>query len=325
MKFAHAVFASGAFLCAALGFGTAAQAEWPERAVTIVVPWSAGGGTDATARAVAQQMEKRFHQPFNVVNRTGGGGLVGHITIANAPADGYTLGVITIETTMYGAQGIPGAAPENFTLIGRFNADAIGINVRADSPYKSVAELIDAVKANPGKIKASGANFGGLSHLAWAGLLNKLGIKPDSSPWVASAGSAPAMQQLAAGAIDVVATSPAEAQALVDAGKVRTLALVSNERSANYPKLPTMPEALNVQWSPLPFRGVAGPAGLPKEVAEKVATALADIVKDPEFVKLMTSRGFSVAYQDTAEFTKTVTQDAKELSETMALLGLAKK
>lgn len=325
MKLIHAVIASGTVLCAALGFGTAAQAEWPERAVTIIVPWSAGGGTDGTARAVAQQLEKRFGQPFNVVNRTGGGGLVGHITIANAPADGYTLGVITIETTMYGAQGIPGAAPENFTLIGRFNADAIGINVRADSPYHSVNDLIAAVKANPGKIKASGANRGGLSHLAWAGLLHKLGINPDSSPWVASAGSAPAMQQLAASAIDVVTTSPAEAQTLVDAGVVRTLALVSNERSANYPKLPTMPEVLGIDWSPMPFRGVAGPAGLSQDVVKKVAKALADIVVDPEFVKLMTSRGFSIAYQDAAGFTATVTSASKELSETMAVLGLAKK
>jgi len=325
MKFVHALIASGAVLCTALGFSASAQAAWPERAVTIIVPWSAGGGTDATARAVAQQLEKRFNQPFNVVNRTGGGGLVGHITIANANPDGYTLGVITIESTMYGSQGIPGSEPERFTLIGRFNADAIGINVNAESPYKSVSDLIEAVKANPGKIKASGANRGGLSHLAWAGLLNKLGISPDTSPWVASAGSAPAMQQLAAGAIDVVATSPAEAQALVDAGKVRTLALVSNERSPNYPDLPTMPEALGVKWSPLPFRGVAGPTGLPDEVVEKVSGALAEIVKDPEFVKLMTSRGFSIAYQDAAEFTKTVNQDAKDLSETMSVLGLAKK
>ena len=85
-----------ASVVALVGFAGAALAEWPERAVTIVVPWSAGGGTDATARTLAQKLEERYGQPFNVVNRTGGGGLVGHITIANAPADGYTLGVITI-------------------------------------------------------------------------------------------------------------------------------------------------------------------------------------------------------------------------------------
>jgi tripartite-type tricarboxylate transporter receptor subunit TctC len=323
MKLFRAAFAATAFAAASLALGGVAHAEWPERAVTIVVPWSAGGGTDATARAVAMELEKRFGQPFNVVNRTGGGGLVGHITIANSVPDGYTLGVITIETTMYEAQGLPGATPENFTLIGRFNADAVGLNVRADSPYQTAQDLVDAVKANPGQLKASGANRGGLSHLAWAGLLNELGIDSEASPWVASDGSAPAMQQLAAGAIDIVSTSPAEAQALVDAGEVRTLALVSNEPSPNYPDLPTMPDALGVDWSPLPFRAIAGPAELPAEVVEKVSTALEEITESPEFNEFMASRGFSVAYQDSATFTQTVNTSAANLVSAMEAVGLA--
>ncbi len=324
MKFLKAAALAAPFVFAAIGMSTAAMAEWPEHAVTIIVPWSAGGGTDATARAVAQQLEKRLGQPFNVVNRTGGGGIVGHLAITNAKPDGYTLGVITIESTMYGTQGTPGAAPENFTMIGRFNADPIGINISADAPYSDLKGLIDAVKADPGKIKASGANRGGLSHLAWAGLLNKLGIDPEASPWVASEGSAPALQELAAGAIDVVSTSPAEAQALVDAGKVKTVALVSNEKSEAYPDLPTMPEALGINWAPMPFRSLAGPAGLPDEVVQKLSEALADLVKDPDFVSLMQSRGFSIAYQDSATFTQTAKQDEEDLSKTMAVLGLAK-
>lgn len=324
MKRRYAIAAAALLAASSLLPAGAALAAWPERAVTVIVPWAAGGGTDATARAVAMQLEKRFGQPFNVVNRTGGGGLVGHITIANAPADGYTLGVITIETTMYEAQGIPGAAPKNFTLVGRFNADAVGINVRADSPYKTAKDLVEAVKAQPGAVKASGANRGGLSHLAWAGLLNKLGLPPDAGPWVASDGAAPALQQLAANAIQVVSTSPAEARPLVDAGEVRTLAVVSNERNPNFPDLPTMPEALGVEWSPLPFRGVAGPAGLPEEVATKVSAALAEITKDPEFVSFMNSRGFSVAYQDSATFTNTVNEATANLTEAMKVVGLAK-
>lgn len=324
MKLLRAAFAAILFACASLAMGSAALAAWPERAVTIVVPWAAGGGTDATARAVALELEKKFGQPFNVVNRTGGGGLVGHITIANSVPDGYTLGVITIETAMFEAQGLPGAAPENFTFIGRFNADAVAINVKADSPYQTAQDLIDAVKAKPGAIKASGANRGGLSHLAWAGLLNELGIDPEASPWVASDGSAPAMQQLAAGAIDVVTTSPAEAKALVDAGEVRTIALVSNEKNAGYPDLPTMPEALGVEWSPLPFRALAGPAGLPEEVTRKVSDALKEITENPEFISFMAPRGFSVAYQDSATFTETVNTSTTNLVAAMKAVGLAK-
>lgn len=306
------------------GLAGTAKADWPERAVTIIVPWSAGGGTDATARALAQQLEQRLGQPFNVVNRTGGGGLVGHITIANSPNDGYTLGVITIETTMYGAQGIPGADPENFTLIGRFNADPIAVNVRADAPYQSVEELVDAVKADPGAIKASGANRGGLSHLAWVGLLNTLDVSLEASPWVASAGSAPAMQQLAANAIQVVSTSPSEARSLVEAGEAKSLALISGERSAAYPDLPTTDEVFDIHWSPLPFRGLAGPADLPPEVVETLSSQLKAITEDAEFNEFMQSRGFSVAYQDSENFTKTVKDSQTGLVESMKSVGLAK-
>lgn len=323
MKAFKAALAASLFFGGAFAMAGQALAEWPERAVTVIVPWAAGGGTDATARAVAQELEERFGQPFNVVNRTGGGGLVGHITIANSAPDGYTLGVITIETTMFEAQGLPGAAPENFTLLGRFNADAIGINVRADAPYENAQDLIDAVQANPGQLKASGANQGGLSHLAWAGLLNRLEIDPQAGPWVASDGSAPAMQQLAANAIAIVSTSPAEAQSLVDAGEAKTLMLMADERSSLYPDIPTVEEALGVDWSPLPFRGVAGPAGLPEEVVTKVSEALAEITQDEEFITMMESRGFSVAYQDAETFTQTVMRSRDDLVSAMQAVGLA--
>ena len=319
-----ALTAAAAMLCVVPGMVNAAHAEWPERAVTIIVPWSAGGGTDATARTVAAELQKKFGQPFNVVNRTGGGGLVGHAAIAAAKPDGYTLGVITIEMTMYQAQGLAGATPADFTYVGRFNADPIGINVAADAPYKDAKELIADIKAHPGAIKASGANRGGLSHLGWVGLLDKLGIDPEASPWVASDGSAPAMQQLAAGAIQVVSTSPAEAQALVDAGKAKTLAVMANERVSNYPNIPDMPEALGVEWSPLPFRALAAPKGIPDEVTHKLEVALKEITADPEFVKFMNSRGFSVAYQDSATFTKTVQESAENLLAAMKSVGLAK-
>ncbi|MFD1881100.1 tripartite tricarboxylate transporter substrate binding protein [Paracoccus pacificus] len=305
-----------------LSAGTA-LAEWPEKAVTIIVPWAAGGGTDATARAVAQGLEKRLGQPFNVVNRTGGGGLVGHSAIVQAQPDGYTLGVITVESAMYQAQNLPGVTPDDFTYLGRFNADAVAVNVRADAPYKDVKELVAAVKADPGSISASGANRGGLSHLAWVGLLTKLDIPADQINWVASDGAAPALQQLAANAINVVTTSPAEARPLVDAGEAKTLALISGERNSLYPDLPTTDEIFGIQWSPLPYRGLTGPKGLPPEVVEKVSATLKDITEDPEFKDFMASRGFSVAYQDGPTFDKTVHDAAVSLTESMKAAGLA--
>nr|WP_321524816.1 tripartite tricarboxylate transporter substrate binding protein [uncultured Cohaesibacter sp.] len=308
-------------LCTIAG---SAFAAWPERAVTVIVPWSAGGGTDATARMVAADLQEHFGQPFNVVNRTGGGGLVGHAAIANAKPDGYTLGVITIESTMYESQGLPGVTPKDYDFIGRYNADAIGINVSTKSSYGSAKDLIDAVKANPGKITASGANRGGLSHLAWAGLLNTLDIAPDASVWVASDGSAPAMQQIAAGAIDVVSTSPAEARSLVEAGEVKTLALIAGERSELFPDIPSTDEIFGIKWSPMPFRGLAGPDGMPKEVTDALSSALKGITEDAKFKDFMKSRGFSVAYQDADTFKATVMADYEGLGKIMKAVGLAK-
>lgn len=315
----QAALAAAAFLCLA----QAAQAQWPEKPATLIVPWSAGGGTDGTARALAAALEKRLGQPFNVVNRTGGGGLVGHNALTTARPDGYTLGVVTIEITMYESQGLAGARPEDFTFIGRFNADPIGINVRKDAPYGDLAALVADLRHEGGRaLTASGANRGGLSHLAWLGLLEALDIPSTKSPWVASDGSAPALQQLAAGAIDIVSTSPAEARPLVDAGEARTLALISAERSPIYPDLPSTQEILGTDWSPLPFRGLAGPAGLPEEVTTRLQDSLAEIVEDPDFKAFMTSQGFSVAYQDSARFTQTVMTARDGLAAAMRASGL---
>src|SRR6187401_95305 len=132
-----------------------AHAAWPDRPITLIVPWGAGGGTDATARIIASLMEKELGQPVNVVNRTGGSGVVGHSAIAQGAPDGYTIGLITVEIGMMHWQGLTELSGASYTPIGLVNADPAGIQVRADPPYKTVKDLTDAIKANPGKFKAS--------------------------------------------------------------------------------------------------------------------------------------------------------------------------
>src|SRR5678816_2702372 len=123
-------------LAALLFFTSAAYAQYPNRPVQLIVPWGAGGGTDATARIIGALMEKELKQPFNVVNRTGGSGVIGHDATARAPADGYTLGLITVEITMMHHVGLTTLKHTDYTPIGLVNADPAGVNVRADSPYK---------------------------------------------------------------------------------------------------------------------------------------------------------------------------------------------
>ena len=150
---------------------TPAMAAWPERPVTLIVPWGAGGGTDATGRMLGSLLEKELGQPFNVVNRTGGSGVVGHSAIANAKPDGYTVGVVTVEIGMMHWAGLTELAGTDYTPIALYNADAAGLIVRADSPWENAQQVIDAVKADSGKHKGSGTGQGGIWHLALAGML----------------------------------------------------------------------------------------------------------------------------------------------------------
>src|SRR5260221_13327475 len=224
-------------LCA---IATAAQAQYPQRPVQLIVPWGAGGGTDATARIIAALMEKDLKQPINVVNRTGGSGVVGHDAIAKAPTDGYTIGLITVEIAMMHHQGLTALTPSDYTPIGLVNADPSGVVVRVDSPYKNLKELIAAIKASPGKMKASGTGQGGIWHLAIAGLLKDQGIDPNALPWVPSNGAAPGLQDMVAGAVDDVPCSLPEARSMIDSGKEPPLSITHASAPAPYPDLPTL-------------------------------------------------------------------------------------
>ena len=183
---------------AAVTCATVALAAYPERPIQLIVPWAAGGGTDATARIIGTLLEKELGQPVTVVNRTGGSGVVGHSAIAGAPADGYTIGIITVEIGMMHWQGLTDLTGASFTPLALVNADPAGVQVAADAPYKSVNELLAAIKANPGKMKASGTGQGGIWHLAIAGMLKDLNVDPASVPWVPSNGAAPGLQDLVA-------------------------------------------------------------------------------------------------------------------------------
>ena len=161
-----------------------ALAAYPERPITLIVPWGAGGGTDAVARILAALMEKDLGQPVNVVNRTGGSGVVGHQAISAAAPDGYTIGMITVEIGMMHHQKLTELNGTSYTPIALVNADPAGVQVRADAPYKNLNDLLAAIKANPGKFKASGTGQGGIWHLAIAGLLRDQKIDPAALPWV---------------------------------------------------------------------------------------------------------------------------------------------
>src|SRR5436190_7544402 len=282
----------------------AAQAAWPERPITLIVPWGAGGGTDATARIIGSLLEKELGQPVNVVNRTGGSGVVGHQAIAAAAADGYTIGMITVEISMMHWQGLTDLSGASYTPIGLVNVDPAGLQVRADAPYKNVNDLVAAIKANPGKYKASGTGQCGIWHLAIAGMLKDLKVDPAAAPWVPSNGAAPGLQDLVAGGVEVVPCSLPEARSLIDAGKVKSLAVMSDTPASLYPNVPTLKAATGSDWKLGAWRGIAAPKGLPNDVRDKLVAAIRKVAASKEYTEFMASRGFGVVYLGPDEFGK---------------------
>jgi tripartite-type tricarboxylate transporter receptor subunit TctC len=302
----------------------AAAQNYPTRPITLIVPWGAGGGTDATARILASLMEKDLGQPVTVVNRTGGNGVVGHAAIAAAPPDGYTIGLATVEIAMMHWQGLTELNGASYTPIGLVNADPAGVQVRADAPYKNVSELLAAIKANPGKFKASGTGQGGIWHLAIAGLLRDQKIDPAALPWVPSNGAAPGLQDMVAGGVEVAPVSLPEARSLIDAGKVKSLAIMDPKPSALYPNVPTLKSAIGSDWTMAAWRGIVAPKGIPADVRDKLAAAVRKAATSKEYADFMASRGYGVLYSGPDEFGKFMAKADADLGATMKAVGLAK-
>ncbi len=315
----RAAFAALAFVLA-----VPALAAFPDRPLTLIVPWGAGGGTDATGRIIASLLEKELGQPINVVNRTGGSGVVGHQAIASAAPDGYTLGVITVEIGMMHWQGLTELNGASYTPLALVNADPAGVQVAADAPYNTLADLIEAIKASPGQLKASGTGQGGIWHLALAGLLKDRGIDPAAAPWVPSQGAAPGLQDLVAGGVQIVPCSLPEARSLIEAGKVKSLAIMDANPAALFPKVPTLKEAIGSDWTMGAWRGIAGPQGLPKDVADTLVAALKKVHESQEFRDFMAQRGFGVIWAAPEDFAAFMAKSDADLGKVMKDVGIAK-
>lgn len=302
----------------------AATAAYPDRPITLIVPWNAGGGTDAVARIVASLLEKDLGQPIAVVNRTGGQGVVGHQAIADAAPDGYTIGIITVEIGMMHWQGLTQLTGASYTPLALMNEDPAGVQVRTDATYKTLDDLIADIKANPGKFKASGTGQGGIWHLALAGMLSSLKLDPKSVPWVPSNGAAPGLQDLVAGGVQVVTCSIPEARSLIDAKRVKSLAIMASERSKLMPDIPTLKEATGSSWTIGAWRGFAAPKGLDKAASDKLQAALKKVYDSKEYQEFLTNRGFGGRYADGPGFAEFMAKADASLGAVMKEVGLAK-
>ena len=298
-----------------------AQAKVPSRPVQFICPWAVGGGTDRIARMVAVLLEKDLGQPVTVVNRTGGGGMAGHTAGATAAPDGHTITIVDITlvmlhwTELTPLRQIP--TYKDFTPVALLNIDPAGVLVAANSEWKTLKDLLDYVKSNPGKVWDSGSAKGGSWDLARAGMLKAAGIPVDAMPYVPSTGAAPALQDLVAGRVQVVTASLVEGRPLIDAGKVRALATMADKRDPAFPNVPTLKE-LGLNWSMGTWRGIALPKGTSPEIVAVYEKALDKIVKSRDFMDFMKNGPFGILYKGSADF-------SKYLAEQDELMGVLTK
>lgn len=310
-------------LLISLGIGGAAAADYPKRPITMICPWGAGGGTDACSRIISTLLKKELGVPVNVVNRTGGGGAIGHTAMATAKPDGYTIGMPTVEITMMHWMGLTEITYKDMVPIALVNADPAGINVLTKSPWKTYKDLEEYVRKNPGKLKDSGTGQGGIWHLAMAGWLKAAGLNPTDIKWIPSKGAAPALQDLMAGGIDMSTCSLPEAATLIEAGRVRPLAIMADERDPKYPDTPTLKE-LGIDWTTAAWRGIAAPKGTPKEIIDILEKAIAKVHKSPEFIKFMNNRGYGMVWKNSKDFAAMLEKADKDNGEVMKAAGIVK-
>lgn len=314
---------SSATTTAAAGQGCDKAPNYPKGPVELIVPWSAGGGTDSVARFVGNELSKKLDTNVNVVNRTGGSGVVGHSAIARAKPDGSTIGLITVEMTMMHWQGLTELNYQDITPVAQVNNDASGITVRADSPWKGAKDLIAAATQSPGKVTGSGTGRGGIWNLAIAGALLEAGADPGAVQWVPSEGAAPALQELVAGGVDVSTASLVENKTMIDAGRAKVLGVMADERDPHYPEVPTLKEQ-GIDFTMSAWRGIAGPKGMPANVVAEQACYLDEIVHGKEYKDFMSKAGFGIEWRGPQDFADYVAEQDKTKGEIMKAAGLAK-
>ena len=279
-----------------------AQTDWPQKPVTMVVPYPPGGVNDAVARIYANKLAVELGRPMLVDNRAGAGTTVASNFVAKAPADGYTIYAaatsLVINPTLTGQ--VQYDPHKSFDLVSLMSFTPFILHVNAAFPAKNMPELIAHVKANSGKFNIASSGIGATNHLIAEMFKQETGLAITHVPYK---GGAQAGQDVAGGQAQMMFSAALEARPLLLAGKTRAIAITSAQRSPAFPEIPTVAESAGIRDFAVVFwQGMVVPAGTPKAITDKLEKAIAKVAADPDMIERFKPQGVEIRASSQAEF-----------------------
>jgi tripartite-type tricarboxylate transporter receptor subunit TctC len=309
-------------LAVAAAGALALAADYPDRAITMIVPFPPGGLADTVARPVADAMTRELGQPVVVESKPGAGGAIGMSTAAKSKPDGYTVVMaLSSYTVLPEADRILGRAPlyqlSDLKPIARFTADPTVLAVRADAPWKTYAEFVADARANPGKITYGSSGNYGTMHVPMEMLAAANGIKLTHVPYT---GAGPAIVGLLGGQVDALSTGPATIVQHVKGGKVRVLAHWGEARLASLPDVESL-KSLGTDVDYAQWSGLFVPAATPESIVVRLRNAARAAANDERVKTTMVTAGSPIQYLDAPEFARYVDADAAKMREVVKRIG----
>lgn len=293
-------------------------ADFPSDDIEIICPFDEGGGTDLTARQLSEQLENQLDTSSFVTNSTGGSGSVGFSEIASASADGYTLGILTVEICTVSHLDIGDVTHEDMTPILQYNFDPAALTVHEDAPYDTLEEFVDYAEDNPGEISVSNSGTGAIWHLAAAEFEQAADIELDH---IGYEGAAPATEAVLGGEVEATTSSAAEVSSQVQDGDLEMLAFFGDERHPAFEDVPTLTEE-GYDVTVGAWRGIGGPAGMDDEIVETLEDAFDEIHDSEEFEEFMENNNFQLEHRDAEEFGQFMDEEYDRFGELIDELGI---
>lgn len=305
---------------------TPSEPAYPTKAIDIIVPFAPGGGTDVVSRIAAEYVRGKWKQSVNVVNKPGGGGTPGTVEVIQAKPDGYTLTMLSASTSFLNP-ALQTDLPYKWnvlTHIARLVLSPLVLVVKADAPYDSVKELVEAVRKDPSRFKVGSSGLAGPSTFGVAQLLQSAGIEPTKVDIVPFAGGAPTLVALAGGHVHFAAQNMSEVLPLIEGKKLKPLAVTTPERDPSLPSVPTAKEAGYPGFMQVGVFGLAGPPNLPTSIVGAWESVLSEAMRDSAFVDKLRKSGNIPTYQGAKEYRAWTEEQFKSADELAARLKLKK-